>query len=109
MTWTLLILKVLEWVGPLFRAWLEELFYQGGKDLNDTPEGYTPELAYDRLFDAAQAKLGWFDWTRRAVLRILRRQVAREARALWQAAEKGTAAPVMSGADQRELASALGL
>jgi hypothetical protein len=105
MNWSALIAVLLEFFGPLIRAWLENLFKQAEPKLGAAP-GDT-DAATIKLFAAAHAETNWWNFRKRAVLAACRRTALNRSASIGAAIHDGAAVPKLSQQEAKAIAAAM--
>lgn len=110
MSWAALITLLLQFFGPILAKFLEDLLNRAAERMAAPPMSYAGASGLERLFDAAADELSWWQFRKKAVLAVCRRQATAHADAFFAAAKFGSSfAPVMSPAEAVELRDACGL
>jgi hypothetical protein len=110
MNWLSLLEILWTFFGPIIKQWLEDLFRNALPKLNALAmDEQAPVSTIIHLFDAAERELRWFQWRKRAILNVARRQAIAHADQFFAAMrDLRVARPVMSSAEAVEMCNALG-
>ncbi len=110
MSRAVIIELLLAWLGPVLMELLKSLFDRAAVRMAAGPASYGAETGVALLFDTAADELAWYQFRKRAVLKVCRKMALARAKEFWMEA-RGEAdvrgITPMRGSEVKELANAL--